>query len=267
MAQSFAERVIVITGASSGIGRALALELAAEKPRLVLAARNAQRLEDTAAAAKQRGAEVLVVPTDVTDEKQCRRLIDETVRHFGCLDILVNNAGQAMWTRFEALPDVAILDELMQVNYLAAARLTLLALPHVKQSRGLVVGISSVSGLVGVPLLSGYCASKHAVLGFFDSLRIELAGTGVDVTVVAPDFVQSEILSRAVDASGKPLDTSPIDQTKLLSSEKCARRIVKAMRRRQRLALTSERSAWARWGKLLAPGLVDRITARSVGWK
>ena len=124
--------------------------------------------------------------------------------------------------------------------------------------------MASISGLIGAPLLTGYAASKHAIVGFYESLRMELAGSGVDVTIVAPDFVQSEILQRAVDAAGKPLNRSPLDQSKLLSSEACAQRIVKGMRRRKRLVLTSERSAWARWGQLLMPRLVDRITRGAV---
>ena len=105
------------------------------------------------------------------------------------------------------------------------------------------------------------------MLGFFDSLRVELAESGVGVTIMAPDFVQSEILSRAVDASGRSLEISPLDQTKLLTAEKCAKLMVRAMERRERLVLTSARSAWARWGQLLAPKLVDRIAAAAVGFR
>ncbi len=261
---AFSDRVIVITGASSGIGRALALELAKQRPNLVLAARDSARLEDVAAACRRLGAGAAVVPTDITHGDQCRRLIEETIGQFHRLDVLVNNAGRAMWSRFDELTDLSVIDDLMRVNYLGSVNCTHHALPHLKSSRGLIVAMASISGLIGAPLLSGYAASKHAIIGFFESLRIELAGTGVDVTIVAPDFVQSEILDRASGPDGKPLEHSPLDQGKLLSAEQCARRVVRGMTRRKRLVLTSERSAWARWGQLLAPRLVDRIAAAAV---
>ena len=127
------------------------------------------------------------------------------------------------------------------------------------------MAMASVSGLTGVPLLTGYSASKQAIIGFFESLRIELAESGVGVTIVAPDFVQSEILGRATGKTGQPLAYSPLDQAKLMTAEACARRIVRAMAGRRRLVLTSFRSSWCRWGKLLAPRLVDRISRRAVG--
>jgi len=261
---SFAQRVIVITGASSGIGQALARALAPQRPRLVLAARNAERLEQTAADCRRLGAEAEVIPTDVTDPRQCQTLIEQAVQRFGGIDVLVNNAGRAMWSRFDQMQDLRVFEDVMRVNYLGSVYCTHHALPHLKQSRGLIVAMASISGLIGAPLLTGYSASKHAVVGLFESLRIELRGSGVDVTIVAPDFVQSEILERAVDAQGRPLDRSPLDQSKLLTAEKCARKIIRGMQRRKRLVLTSERSAWARWGQLLAPKLVDRITANSI---
>ena len=262
---AFTNRVIVITGASSGIGRALARELAVERPRLVLAARDAERLEEVAADCERLGAETLVVPTDVTRPEECGRMIDQCVARFGGGDVLVNNAGRAMWARFDELDDLAVMADIMHVNYLGCVYGTHFALPHLKRSRGLVVAVASISGIVGAPMLSGYSASKHAVIGFFESLRIELAASGVGVTIVAPDFVQSEILSRATGASGAPLGTSPMDPQTLMTAEECARRIVRAMTARRRLTFTSLRSSWARLGLLLAPKLVDRIARRAVG--
>ena len=122
--------------------------------------------------------------------------------------MLVNNAGRAMWSRFDELTIWRSSKTSCGSITWAASTARTHALPHLKQSRGLIVAMASVSGLIGVPLLSGYAASKHAVIGFFESLRIELAGSGVGVTIVAPDFVQSEILARALDAQGRPLDTA-----------------------------------------------------------
>lgn len=264
---AFADRVMVITGASSGIGRDLAIQLAPQRPKLVLAARDRRRLADVSEECRRRGAETLVIPTDVTSQSACRALIASTVEEFGGIDVLVNNAGSAMWSRFDELTDLAIIEQLMRVNFFGGVYCTHATLPHLKRSRGLIVAMASISGIIGVPILSGYAASKHAVMGFYESLRIELADCGVDVTILAPDFVQSEILARAIGPDGWPIEASPLDQRKLLSTEKCVRKIIRGMERRKRLVLTSERSAWARWGKLLAPKLLDRIAARSVQFK
>ena len=140
---------------------------------------------------------------------------------FGRLDVLVNNAGRAMWARFDQLADVSVIEEIMRVNFLGSVYSTHAALEPLKKTRGLIVAMASVSGLTGVPLLSGYSASKHAIIGFFESLRIELAESGVGVTIVAPDFVQSEILERAAGETGQPLAYSPLDQAKLMTAEAC----------------------------------------------
>ena len=259
--------VIVITGASTGLGRALALELAPQRPKLVLAARDQAKLEQVAADCRRLGADALVVAVDLSKREQCQRLIERTAEHFGRLDVLVNNAGRAMWARFDELADPTIIEELMRLNYLGSVHCTHYALPLLKESRGLIVAMASLSGLIGVPLLSGYAATKHAMIGFFESIRIELAESGVGVTIVAPDFVQSEILRRAVDAEGRPLEISPLDQANLLAADVFARRVVKAIQRRERLVLTSARSRWARWGQLVAPRLVDWIAKSAVGFR
>lgn len=261
----FKDKVIIVTGASEGIGRALCLELAPQGPRLVLAARNEDRLRELEEALLQQGAAgVLVVPTDITEEAACRNLVDRAIAHWGGIDVLVNNAGGTMWTLFEDLEDTSVFERLMRVNYLGAVYTTYHALPHLKTSKGLIVGVASAAGLVGVPTRTGYAASKHAMFGFFDSLRIELQGSGVDVTMIAPDFVLSEIHRRALGKDGKPLGKSPLREDKIMTAETCARLMVGAMERRQRLLLTSLRGKAGRWLKLIAPKLIDRITARAI---
>ncbi len=255
---------VILTGASEGIGRALALELARRGARVALAARDAQRLESVANECRAFGAQALGVPTDIASDEDCRWLLTETLRAFGGVDTLVHNAGITMWSRFDALRDLDVFERLMQVNYLAPVRLTALALPHLKQSRGLIVAVASLAGLTGVPERSGYAASKHAMIGFFDSLRIELAGSGVDVSVIAPDFVASEIHKRAIGPDGEPLGASPMMRSRIMTAEVCAARIVRAIERRERLVLMSARGRLGRWLKLLAPGLVDRIAARAI---
>ena len=255
---------IILTGASEGIGRALALELAARGARLALAARDRQRLESLAQECRARGGDARALPTDVTSQQDCEWLVNETVAAFGGVDVVVHNAGITMWSRFDALRDLAIFERLMEVNYLAPVRLTALALPHLKQSKGLLVAVASLAGLTGVPERSGYAASKHAMIGFFDSLRIELAGSGVDVSVIAPDFVVSEIHKRAIGPDGEPLGESPMVKSKIMTAEDCARRIARAIERRERQVLMSARGKLGRWLKLLAPSLIDRLAAKAI---
>ncbi|HNT89489.1 MAG TPA: SDR family oxidoreductase, partial [Candidatus Hydrogenedentes bacterium] len=256
--------VIVVTGASEGIGRAICLGLAPEKPKLALAARNVVRLESLKAECEAHGAEALVAPTDVTSQDACKALIDQTVARFGRIDALVNNAGRTMWTTLEDVTDLSIFEQLMRLNYLSCVYCTYYALPHLKQSRGRIVAVSSVAGLAGVPTRTGYSASKHAMFGFFNSLRIELAAAGVSVTMAAPDFVLSEMHRRAFNGAGGALGKSPMQEDQIMTADACARLIIEAMRRRKRLLLTSRRGKMGHWLAFLAPGLMDRIAAKAI---
>jgi len=260
----YTDKVIVVTGASQGIGRALCLELAPQRPRLVLAARDTAALEDVAAACRERGAETLVVETDVTEEEACRRLVDRAVEELDALDVLVNNAGIGMISRLDEVEDLSIYERLMRVNFLGSVYPTSFALPHLRKSRGQIVAVSSLAGLTGVPLRTGYAATKHAQIGFFDSLRIELRDTGVSVTVIAPYYVQSEMRRRAVGGDGQTLPTSPVRETEVMSAEECARQMVGAMETRQRMLVMTLKGRLGRWAKLVAPELVDRLAERSV---
>ena len=262
--RTFAGKTLLITGASEGIGKALALELAAEGANLVLLARNAARLEASVRECRARGAQAEAVAGDVTRREDCERSVAHALRRFGTLDALVNNAGVTMWARFDAVHDFSVYERLLAINYLGAVHMTAAALPHLKAARGLIVAIASMAGLTGVPERTGYAASKHAMVGFFESLRIELAGSGVDVCIVAPDFVVSEIHRRATGADGQPLGHTPMQEAHIMTAAACARLIVRAMHRRQRLLLTSARGRLARWARLLVPRLVDRMAARAI---
>jgi short-subunit dehydrogenase len=263
-ARGLAGKRIILTGASEGIGRALALELASRRARLALAARDRDRLESLVQECRLRGGEAIAVPTDIANEQDCDWLVQEAVKSFGGLDVVVHNAGVTMWSRFDALKDFEIFETLLRVNYLGPVHLTAHALPHLKQSKGLIVAVASLAGLTGVPERSGYAASKHAMIGFFDSLRIELAGSGVDVSVIAPDFVVSEIHKRAIGPDGQPLGSSPMQQSKIMTAAECAARIARAIEKRERLVLMSARGKLGRWLKLLAPSIIDRIAARAI---
>lgn len=259
-----AGKAVVLTGASQGIGKALAHALAAEGCRLVLAARDEVALTAVAGECRARGAEAHVVRCDVGVQSDCEALIARAVERLGGLDVLVNNAGIGMIARFEDVTDLEPYERVMRVNYLSCVWSTHAALPHLKRSRGLIVAVASLAGLTGVPTRTAYAASKHAVFGFYDSLRIELMGSGVGVTIVAPDFVVSEIHRRAMDASGRPLGKSPMQEARIMGTDECAGHILRAMRRRDRLWLGSLRGRFGRLLQIVAPGLIDRIAKRAV---
>lgn len=262
-----AHHSVLLTGASVGIGREMALQLADQggpATRLALAARDAAQLGEVAELCRRSGAEALVLPTDVAIEEDCRRAVAGTVAAFGRLDTLLLNAGQDMGVRLDALEDSSVLERIVRVNYLGPAWLTRFALPHLAASRGRIVVVSSLAGLTGVPTRSGYAASKHALHGFFDSLRIELAGSGVSVTLACPDFVRSEIHRRALGADGKPVGKSPLQEERIMSAARCAELILAAGRDRRRMALLSLRGRLGRYVQVFAPGLIDRIAARAV---
>ncbi|KAB2951117.1 MAG: SDR family oxidoreductase, partial [Thermoanaerobaculia bacterium] len=261
---TFLRHAVLLTGASSGIGRELALALAREGARLALVARDVAALEAVAAECRALGSEAVAMPGDVSDPDSCRESVTRTVEAFGGLDVVVLNAGQDMWARLDELRDPTVLERLMRVNYLGPAWTTLHALPHLKAARGRLVVMSSLAGLTGVPTRTGYAATKHALHGFFDSLRVELAGSGVSVTLVCPDFVLSEIHRRALGPDGRPLGTSPMDEAHIMSASECARLALAAARRRRRLVLLSWRGRVGRWVRMVAPGLIDRIAARAV---
>ena len=236
MAESFRDRVVVLTGASRGIGRELALQLASEGAALVLASRNAERLGEVVRECTARGGRAVAVPTDVGDASACRALIEAAVQAFGPPDVLINNAGISMFARFAAVRDPAMLERILHVNFLGAMYCTHYALPYLRRTRGRIVAIASLIGKVPGPGGTGYVASKYALRGFYDSLRAELRAENVSVTVAYPGFVRTEIYQRFLDADGKygPDRSHRIPRWAMMSAERCARRILAAARRRRR---------------------------------
>ena len=186
---SFANKVIIITGASDGIGAELARQLSRDKPKLVLAARRLDALQAVAAQCEALGATTFVKTTDVSIEADCRSLIAHAVDRFGGIDALVNNAGISMHANLDEITDTDVYEKLMRVNLMGSIWPTHAALPHLKSSKGLVVAVASLAGLIGVPGRTTYCATKFAQTGFFEALRVELAPEGVDVCIVYPGVV------------------------------------------------------------------------------
>jgi short-subunit dehydrogenase len=264
MKNTFTDQVIIVTGASSGIGQAISFQLGAQKARLILAARNQDRLEATAEKCRALGSEALVCPTDVSEQSQCEYLIRTTVETYGRINMLVSNAGVSQWAFFEEITDLSLFEKLIRVNYLSHMYLTNYALPHLKKTNGRVVAVSSLAGLTGVPSRTGYSASKHAMVGFFDALRTEIDGSGVTITLIYPGFVTSEMRLRAFGPDGKPLGYSPVKESEVMSAEECARLILNAAEKRKREEVMTLRGKAGRWIKLIAPGLVDRMARKAI---
>jgi short-subunit dehydrogenase len=257
-------KVVIITGASSGIGCELAYRLAAQGAYLALAGRDMDRLETVGAGCQARGGQALAIPTDVTEPAQCAALVQKTVEEFGHIDILVNNAGISMWANFEDVTDLSIFEKMMRVNYLGSLYCTHAALSHLKRSHGQIVGISSLAGKTGVPARSGYAASKHAVTGFFESLRIELAPTGVSVTLIYPGFVATGGQMRGFGADGRPVGESPVQNQEIMSVEQCVDLMLPAIQKRRRELVMTLRGKLGQWLKLIAPALVDAIARKAI---
>ena len=251
------DKVVIITGASSGIGEALARKFAGEGACLVLAARRIDRLR--VLAGELAGVQILTVETDVSSESDCKNLIEKSIERFGRIDILINNAGISMRALFEDT-DLSVLHQLMDVNFWGTVYCTRYALPYLLQSKGTVAGIISIAGHVGLPGRTGYAASKFAVRGFLDTLRIENLKTGLHVLVAAPGFTASEVRKKALNAKGISQGESPRNEHKMMSAETCAAHIYKAIVKRKReLVLTFLEGKFTVFLAKFWPSLVDRL--------
>ena len=265
---SLENNVTIITGASTGIGEKLAYQLALKGAHLVLSARRVDELERVAdkvrEIGKASGARATVIACDVAKAEDCKNLIDATVSEFGGIDTIVLNAGMTMWAKFADIKDMAIVERIMQVNYMGAVYCTHYALPHLTAARGRIVGVASLTGLVGVPTRTAYAASKHAMRGFFDSLRIELEDTDVTVTMIYPGFVATGIRENATGADGKPAKVDPVNKDDVMSVEECAAIMVRAIEHRQRENIMTLKGKLGQWLKLIAPKVIDGMAKRAV---
>jgi len=251
-------KVIVITGASSGIGRALAKEFASLGSKLALAARRSDLLEELRTELSD--TEILIHTTDVSDENDCRELINATIQKFGRIDVLINNAGISMRAVFEDV-DLKVIRQLMDVNFFGTVYCSKFALPYLLKTKGSLVGVISIAGYVGLPGRTGYSASKFAIRGFLDTLRIENLNKGLHVLIAAPGFTASEVRRAALTNDGSQQGETPRDESKMMSSEECAHYIIKAIRKRKReLILTFVEGKLTVFLGKFFPSLLDRLT-------
>ena len=233
-------KVVIISGASSGIGKALAEEFSKRGSKVVMAARNLDKLNEIASILKQNNQHILTVKTDVSKEDQCKRLVEKTIETFGQIDILINNAGISMRALFEEL-DLKVIKDLMDVNFWGTIYCTKYALPYLLKSHGSVVGVSSIGGYKGLPGRTGYSASKFAIHGFLEVLRIENLKKNLHVMIACPGFTSSNIRNTALGKDGNQQGESPRDESKMMSAEKVAVYIANAIKKRKRsLILTNQ---------------------------
>ena len=258
---AFQEQVAIVTGASAGIGKSLALMLASQCAKVVIAARRPERLEQIAESCRMFCGDVMVVPSDVTDEAQCKALIDKTIGRYGRLDMLVNNAGLAASALFDEFPNLCLFKHTVDVNFYGAVYCTYYALPHLKKTQGRIVAISSLGGKTAVPYNTPYCSSKYALHGFYDSLRMELRSHGVSCTVVCPYWVATEFHESQMNKDGVPRGAPgrAYYTKRTTTADQCAEIVLEAAYQRRREVLLGP-GVLATWLKMLAPGFLDWLT-------
>lgn len=248
--------VVVITGASSGIGLELAKVYYDAGFSLSLASRSGEKLNELQQSLDPKGKRVLVTVTDVSVEEDCKRLIERTLEVFGRIDILINNAGVTMRALFKDV-DLKVLRQIMDVNFWGAVYCTHYAMPAILSSKGSVVGISSVAGYKGLPTRSGYSASKFALEGFLETLRIENLNTGVHVLIARPGFTATNIRNTMMDAKGDSQGESHKDEQRSLQPEAVAKRIFKSVKKRRPYLLMSTTAILVFWLNKFFPSWVD----------
>jgi len=257
------KKVIVITGASSGIGKALVYEYQKRGFCIVLAARNIEKLNLIIADINQKGTEAIAVQADVSIPQDCEKIIQAAIERFGKINILINNAGISMRALFSEV-DMQVLHRLMETNFWGTVYCTKYALPHLLESKGSVIAVSSIAGFQGLPGRTAYSASKFAIHGFLEALRIENMHTGLHVLIACPGFTSSNIRKTALDKSGHEQGESPRDEKKMMPAEKVALKIANAIDRKKRtLILTTVGKLAVLLNKLL-PAWFDKKTFQSM---
>jgi len=253
------DKVVIITGASSGIGKSLAYEFARRGANLVLGARQYVTLcqigEDLE---REFSVKAVAVTCDVSIEEDCAALIKQAITTFGRIDVLINNAGISMRALFNDV-EIGVLKTLMDVNFWGTVYCTKYALPEILKTKGSIVGVSSIAGYKGLPGRSGYSASKFAMNGFLDSLRVENLKTGVHVMTACPGFTASNIRNTALNKEGEQQRESTLNEQKMMTSDEVARIIADGVEARSRtLVMTGQGKLTVMLSKLI-PGVLDKL--------
>ncbi len=252
------DKVVIITGGSSGIGKALAAEFGARGSKIMITGRNGFNLDKTVKELSDRGISIVGFRGDVSVEENNRRMAEEAIERFGTIDVLINNAGISMRALFEEA-DVEVIERVMNTNFFGTVYATKHCLPEIIRNKGSVIGISSIAGFRGLPGRTGYSASKFALNGFLEALRLELAPKGTHVLTACPGFTSTNIRIQALTKNGKMQGESPREEGNMMTAEDCAHYIYGAtVKRRRTLVLTTQGKLAVFMNKWL-PGLADRV--------
>lgn len=256
-------QVILVTGASEGIGAALAIKLA-KGNKLVIAARRLEKLQEVAKQIESAGGQAHCVSCDVSDQAQCENLVEETIQTFGRVDTVVNNAGISMHAWFDEITDLSTFERLFRTNVMSMIWITHKVLPHIKKTKGLIVGVSSLAGKTGVPARTTYCTSKFAMSGFMEALRIELMGSGVGVTAIFPGVVDTEIRRNGLSSDGGQAGVSGLSEKGAMSVEQCVNEMVAAMESRKREWIMTSKGRLGMRIKPFLPAVIDRMARNAL---
>lgn len=252
------KKVVIITGASSGIGKALAFEFASRNYKLVISARNEKNLESVKNDLLNKNCEVISVIADVSIESDCQKIMDATIAKFGQIDVLVNNAGISMRAIFEDL-ELKVLHKLMDTNFWGTVNCTKYALPWLLKSKGSVTAVSSIAGFAPLPGRTGYSASKYAIHGFLQTLRVENIKKGLHVMIAAPGFTASNIRMTALVADGSQQGETPRAEEKMMSAEKVAYYIANGIEKRKRTVILTTQGKLVVLLYKIFPKMMDKI--------
>lgn len=257
MSQAFVNKVIIITGGTSGIGEALVRKFLRSGALVATCGRNAEKLD--ALAREYDPGRLYTRVADVSNQSDCRDFIEKSIARFGRLDVLINNAGMSMRALFDEVEDLGVLRELMEVNFWGCVYCSWYALPALKKTGGTLAAISSIAGYRGLPGRAGYSASKFAMQGFLEVLRTENLHTGVNVMWVSPGFTASNIRNAALDKHGKAQAETPLEESKLMSADEVAERVMAAIAARKRTRIMTFQGKLTVWMNKWFPALTDRL--------
>lgn len=254
----FENKVVIVSGATSGIGKACAFAFGKAGAKIVITGRSQPKIDNTLVQLQQAGIEALGIKADAAVQADNEQVARETLSHFGRIDVLINNAGIGMRALFEDL-DLRVFQQVMDTNFWSSVYLTKACLPEILNRKGSIVAVSSINGFRGTPARTAYTASKFAMSGFFESLRTEVMKKGVHVLVACPGFTASNIRNIALTADGTPQKESPRDEAKMMTAEEVAEAILEATLKRKRDLVLTGQGKLAHFLNKWVPGMMDKI--------
>lgn len=260
---AFKDKIVWITGASSGIGEALSYACAKEGSKLVLSARREKELERVKAACQLPADQILVLPLDLADHAGMEDKVQQVIQHFGRIDQLINNAGISQRSLLKDT-ELAVFKKLMDIDYLGTVALTKAVLPvFMQQQSGHFSAVTSLMGKFASPLRSGYCGAKHALHGFFDALRMEHHDDHIKVTLICPGFIQTNVSMNALTGDGSAQKTMDQATSKGITAERCAQKIIRGIKANKHEVIVARKEKIGIYLKRFFPRLLHEFVRRS----